>query len=117
MWVPSHLSHLVASYGNSTCGRAQWVRLSGIPGRDLSIHNVYASTNVHDIIALWKDVIIVLAKDCRQVLIEYWNVVEKISNKSNLCSTIMSNRERNIFEQLTSILKVEDKFPLNNPIK
>jgi hypothetical protein len=45
MWISPSIQYLVSSYGQSRSGCAQWVRVSGTPGGDLAILNVYAPNN------------------------------------------------------------------------
>jgi exonuclease III len=41
-FVSPKLKHLVHSNGNIKCNLGQWIRLSGLPGGDLAILNIYA---------------------------------------------------------------------------
>lgn len=46
MWIAPHIAHLVSASGHTPCCLAQWVRLSGLSGGDMSILNVYAGLGV-----------------------------------------------------------------------
>jgi exonuclease III len=117
MWVAPQLLHLVTNSGHSRCGRAQWIRLQGTPGGDISILNVYASTEARVRTDLWGELLASLPRDCKWLMVGDWNVVERRVDKSTSCGKIMTDGEKFVFEQLLSALKVEDAFPNTSPIK
>jgi exonuclease III len=116
-WISLDIQHLVTDTGHSRCGRAQWLHLSGIPGGDLNIINIYASTNVAERVSMWDELSRVLPRDCRSVLLGDFNFVENKEDKSSLCGRLISDRKRLIFMQLKMELGVTDEFPPTNTIK
>ena len=42
LWVSLLISHVVCEVGKSRSGWAQWMRLTGTPGGEIAIINVYA---------------------------------------------------------------------------
>jgi hypothetical protein len=68
MWIATSLRHLVRQYGSSKSRRTQWVRLSGLPGGDLSIRNVYAPNSSSARCILWTELAESLQTDYRWVL-------------------------------------------------
>lgn len=42
IWLAPRLSHLIHSSGQSRASSAQWVRITGIPGPDVALLDVYA---------------------------------------------------------------------------
>lgn len=103
--------------GFSRCGRAQWVRLGGTPGGDLSILNVYASTSARERMELWTELVTCLDKDCKWILSGDWNFVEQSTDKSNMCGKLYSMAEWQAFEALLGALDLEEKFSTTSPIK
>jgi hypothetical protein len=98
-------------------GRAQWVRLTRVPGGDLSILNVYAPNNAAARCVLWRELVESLDKDCSWILAGDWNFVERSQDKSRNNRQTMSVKERGIFEQLTSTLEVSDPFLASNRVR
>jgi endonuclease/exonuclease/phosphatase family metal-dependent hydrolase len=117
LWVAPAIQHMVSSSGHSRRGRAQWVRLAGIPGGDINIINLYASTDLAVRIELWKELIRVLPRDCRSILVGDFNFVENRTNKSSMCGKLIPVGEKIVFTQLTSLLGVEDNFSPSGPIR
>jgi hypothetical protein len=60
MWVATAIQYLVTGTRLSCCGRALWVRLSGIPEGNINTINIYASTEATVRIELWEELIRVL---------------------------------------------------------
>lgn len=116
-WIAPHIKHLVQSSGHSRSGRAQWIRLSSIPGEDLSILNVYAPNSSRERKVLWDELAAVLPQDCRWVLLGDWNVVERASDKSNANGSVLSGGEKISFRQLLASLEVFDTFSDTNIIR
>jgi len=87
-----------------------WVRFSGIPGGDISILNVYASTSARERCAVWKELIVTLPRDCWCILSRDWNFVERQEDKSSLNGKIISMGESCIFSLLKDGLEVSDQF-------
>lgn len=115
-WVAPNIKHLVKSTGHSRSGRAQWIRLSSIPGGDISILNVYAPNSSQSRRALWDELASVLPQDCRCILLGNWNVVESPSDKSNIDGRILSGVEKISFHELLASLEVSDSFNCPNNI-
>lgn len=110
MWISEAISHLISITGHSKCKRAQWVRFSGLPGGDINVINIYASTEAPERIELWEELFSILPRDCRSVMLGDFNFVENRADKSNFCGKLVTDGERIVFHQLTSALGVEDKF-------
>jgi hypothetical protein len=108
---------MVSTSGHSRCGTAQWVRIAGLPGGDINVINVYASTNSLERVALWEELSHVLPRDCRSILVGDFNFVERRTDKSNLCGKLVSDGEKVVFSQLVALLGVEDNFPSTSPVK
>lgn len=68
MWIAPSIKHLVQSFGQSRSGRAQWLRLSGVPRGDISVLNVYAPNFPNERRALWDELVSTLPQDCRWVM-------------------------------------------------
>jgi hypothetical protein len=62
-WDSPMLQHLVLGTGYSRCGRVQWICLTSIPGGDILIINVSASTDSGERTNLWLELIRVLSRD------------------------------------------------------
>jgi len=88
-----------------------------MPGGDLAVLNVYASTIERERVELWSELLASLPKDCNWILSGDWNFVETRADKSNNCGRMVSQAERRTFEQLLGALNVGDHFPRTNPIK
>lgn len=116
-WVAPRIKHLVKSSGQSRSGRAQWIRLSSIPGGDISILNVYAPNSPSERRGLWDELATVLPQDCRWILAGDWNVVENPVDKSNVDGRILSGAEKISFHQLLAGLEVSDSFDNSNAIR
>jgi exonuclease III len=117
MWIAPKLQHMISEVGQSRSGRAQWTRLSGVPGGDIAILNVYAPNQAQARCELWAELIDTLPKDCRWVFIGDWNFVEKSRDKSRNNNQTMSHEEKRLFEVLTRTCDVHDPFPQSNRIK
>jgi exonuclease III len=117
MWVAPAIQHLVTSTGHSRCGRAQWARFLGIPGGDVNVINMYASTETMLRIELWKELTRVLPRDYRSVFLGDFNFVENRDDKSSLCGKLISARENMVFAQLKSLLDIEDRYPATSSIR
>lgn len=117
MWIASHIAHLVTAFGHTQCGRAQWVRLSGLPGGDISILNIYASTSARIRCALWEELLVSLPRDCRWSMRGDWNFVERQVDKSNLNGRIITVGECRVFTLLKDALEVSDQFPDTGRLK
>jgi exonuclease III len=118
MWISPKLTHLVSSSGHSRSGRAQWIRLSGVPGGDVAFLNVYAhSSSQRDCIELWTELLETLPQDCRWLLAGDWNTVENEGDKSSSSGRLMGVNERRVFDQLKVALGVEDIFPASNVLR
>lgn len=116
-WIAPSIKHMVESSGQDRSGRALWVRLSGIPGGDVSILNVYAPNSPSERRILWDELASILPRDCRWVLGGDWNVVEFPEDKSNSAGNILAGAERVSFHQLLVGLEVNDPFDRSSPLK
>jgi hypothetical protein len=65
LWVSPRIKHLISSRGHSRSGRYQWVRFSGVPGRDVGILNLYAANQTAERCELWYEML--LTKNERQL--------------------------------------------------
>jgi exonuclease III len=117
LWVSPSIQHLVSSHGQSRTGRAQWIRLSGLPRGDISILNVYANNDAAARCMLWRDLLANLPQDCRWIMVGDWNFVERSQDKSRNNNQTMSVEERGLFESLTTTLGVIDAFPASNRVR
>jgi hypothetical protein len=118
MWIAPQLVHLIGAKGHSISGRAQWVRLNGLPSGNVSILNLYApATGPRDRIELWEELLHTLPRDCKWILGGDWNFVEYRGDKSSSCGRVVIDSERLAFNQITSALQVEDNFSASNQIK
>jgi hypothetical protein len=93
------------------------VRLAGLPGGDINIINLYASTESPTRIELWEELIRVLPRDCRSVLVGDFNFVENRVDKSSICGKLIPPGEKLVFTQLTSLLGVADNYQLNGALQ
>ena len=117
MWIAPKLTHLICDSGHTRGGNAQWVRLHGVLGTDLTILNVYAPHASHERCLLWEELINSLPRDCRWVFSGDWNFVERAIDKSNLKESIMSEMEKRVFGEMKDTFQVEDPFPASNRIR
>ena len=100
MWIAPKLMHLICDSGHMRGGSAQWVRLHGVPGMDLTILNIYAPHLSRERCLLEEELLTSLPRDCRWVFLGDWNFVERAIDKSNLKESIMLEMEKRIFEEL-----------------
>lgn len=117
LWVSPTIKHQVVASGFSRCGRAQWVRITGFPGVDISVLNVYASTCTWERTEFWAELLLSLNKDCKWLLCGDWSFVERREDKSSMCGKLVSATERLAFENLTRGLNGEDCFPTTGRTK
>jgi exonuclease III len=116
-FVSPKLKHLVHSNGNIGCNLGQWIRLSGLPGGDLAILNIYAPHTPSDRMNLWCELISTLPSDCRWIVCGDWNMVLLPCDNSNPSGNIACDAERLVFTRLLAHLQVEDYFPFTDPIR
>ncbi|KAG0628129.1 hypothetical protein M758_1G003200, partial [Ceratodon purpureus] len=69
-------SHAVTASGSILDNRVQWVILSGLPGGDLGIANVYAHNTPQERCHLWEAMTRDLPAQCRWLLLGDFNMVE-----------------------------------------
>lgn len=117
MWISPKIAHLVHSQGFSSNGQAQWVRLSGLPGGDIAILNVYCPHNSPQRCLLWEELMNSLPQGCRWIALGDWNFVEHARDKSNNRATNRTIEEKRLFHEFKALLQVEDNFPRSNKIK
>jgi hypothetical protein len=117
MWIASQIRHLINNQGHSRSGRFQWVRLTGVPGQDIGILNVYAANQAMERCELWSEMLLVLPRDCRWIFVGDWNFVENSADKFKPRDYLMSEHERQLFQQLKLTFVLEDPFPANNSIR
>lgn len=107
-FAPRWSSAVTASesiFGN----RVHWLTLSGLPGGDLGIANVYAHITSQDRCNLWEAMIRDLPSHCRWLLIGDFNMVEVRTDKNQPWASMISCRERELFEAMKRVLHVEDQ--------
>jgi exonuclease III len=80
--------------------RVQWLILEGLAGGDVGIANVYAPNNPVDRRDLWLHMIQDLPHTCRWILAGDFNMVESRQDKTNQCSRLMVQQERDAFGTL-----------------
>jgi exonuclease III len=117
LWVSPRIKHLISSRGHSRSGRYQWVRFSGVPGRDVGILNLYAANQTAERCELWYEMLLDLPKDCRWIFMGDWNFVERPEDRSRSRNPLMTKNERQLFQQLKSTFEVEDPFPPNSAVR
>jgi endonuclease/exonuclease/phosphatase family metal-dependent hydrolase len=91
--------------------------LAGLPSGDVNIINLYVSTEAVARLELWEELIRVLPRDCRSILVGDFNFVEHRWDKSSICGKMISEGEKAVFSLLTSTLGVEDNFSPNESIR
>ena len=117
MWIAPKLVHLICESGHTRSGNAQWVRLSGLPGSDITILNVYAPHSSHERCLLWEELLSLLPRDYRWIFVGDWNFVERAIDKSNLKESVVTEVEKRVFEELKDVFQLEDPFPASNRIQ
>lgn len=117
IWVAPSIKHMVVSSGQDRSGRALWVRLSGLPGGDIAVLNIYAPNSPGERRVMWDELAATLPRDCRWVLGGDWNVVETRDDKSSEDGNILAGAERVNFHQLTTGLEVSDPFDRTSAIR
>lgn len=113
----SKLAPLVSSHGSLFRNRASWIRLSGLPGGDLGILNVYAPNDPRDRTALWQELMCRLPSDCRSLVSGDFNMTEIPTDKSSFCSKVMTQGEKLVWDAFTSHLHLSDTFSHNGKLK
>lgn len=111
------LLHLVCDSGHIPGGFATWVRLHGVPGRDVAILNIYAPHTSTSRCNLWIELLAKLPRDCRWICTRDWNFVETNLDKSNLRAPSTSEAEKRMFREFKETFHVRDCFPASNRIK
>lgn len=99
---------LVSASGSIFDNRVHWFILSGVPGGDLGIANVYAHNSSPERCQLWEAMTRELPGHCRWVILGDFNMVETRSDKNRPCAAMIPLREREIFEAMKRTLQVED---------
>lgn len=117
IWISPSIKHMVVSNGQDRSGRALWVRLSGLPGGDIAILNIYAPNSPSERRVLWDELAATLPHDCRWVLGGDWNVVESREDKSSVDGNVLAGTEWVSFQQLIGGLEVTDPFDRTSAIK
>ena len=105
-----NLAPLVSDSGSFLRNRAFWVRLKGLPGGDLGILNLYAPNDSQGRIALWHELLEILPSDYRWLVSGDFNMLESAQDKSTLCSKLMSNCEKLVWEAFKSSFHLSDTF-------
>ena len=111
------LAPLVSSQGSIIHNRAFWVRLSGLPGGDLGILNVYAPNSSKDRLTLWQELVTRLPSACRWLVNGDFNMTETPQDKSTFCSKVMSQGETLAWKAFKSGLHLSDTFNHNGKLK
>lgn len=105
-----NLAARVSEHGSILQNRAFWLRLTGLPGGDLGVLNLYAPNNTRDRVVLWQELTTRLPIDCRWLISGDFNMTESAQDKSTLCSKLMSQEEKQIWEAFKSSLHLSDTF-------
>jgi hypothetical protein len=106
----------VHSSGVIGVNRAQWIRLSGMPGGDIAILNVYVPNLPSECMSLWDELILSLLQNCRWIIGGDWNMVTEVEDNSNPTGHVASEAEKMEFARLTSHLQVIDFFQRSRPL-
>jgi exonuclease III len=117
MWLAPTIRHLIKAQGHSRSGRYQWVRLTGVPGQDVGVLNVYAANRAAKRCELWCEMLSSLPRDCRWICAGDWNFVESPSDRSRPKDPLMTVEERQLFGQLKATFDLEDPFPPSNSVR
>lgn len=108
--LKENLAPLVSNHGTILHNRAFWFRLSGLPGGDVGVLNLYAPNNPRERIAIWQELSTRLPADCRWIVSEDFNMRQNQHDKSSLCGKSMSQRERIVWDAFKSSLNLSDNF-------
>lgn len=111
--LKGNLALRVSSQGTILRNRAFWIRLSGLPGGDLGILNIYAPNDPRERTTLWQELTTSLPTDCRWLASGDFNMVENIQDKSSLCSKVMPMNERIVWEAFKASIHLKDTFNRN----
>ena len=117
MWIAPKLLHLISESSHTRGGNAYWVRLTGMPGSDIAILNVYAPHSSCERCMLWEELLSSLPRDCKWIGLGNWNFVERAIDKPNLKESIITEVEKRVFEELKDAFQLEDPFPASNRIR
>jgi len=99
---------MVTNHGTILDNRAQWFILSGFPGGEVGIINVYAPNDSQTRCQLWESMIRELPTNCRWILAGDFNMVENRNDKTNPCGRMIPTLERALFLNLKRHLQIED---------
>jgi hypothetical protein len=115
-FVSPRLKPFVHSSGIIGVNKAQWIRLSRMPGDNITILNVYAPNLPSKCMTLWGELVLSLPQNCRWVIGGDWNMVTKAEDNSNPTGYVASEAKRMEFARLTSHLQVVDFFQHSGPL-
>lgn len=119
--LASFLAHkwasLVSDSGSLFENRVHWFIMSGLPGGDLGIANIYAHNNSADRCSLWETMARELPTHCRWLLLGDFNMVEMRTDKNRPCASMISRRERELFDSMKRTLQVEDNPRIPGSLK
>ncbi|KAG0504512.1 hypothetical protein KC19_N025700, partial [Ceratodon purpureus] len=101
-------THAVTASGSILENRVQWLILSGLPGGDLGIANIYAHNTSPERCTLWETMARDLPTHCRWLLLGDFNMVEARCDKNRPNASMIPRRERELFDALKCTLHVED---------
>jgi exonuclease III len=101
-------SRLVSATGSLFDNRVHYFILSGLPGGDVGIANVYAPNSSPHRCALWTVLARELPSTCRWILLGDFNMVENRRDKNRPCARLVPVRERVLFDAMKTALHVED---------
>lgn len=99
---------LVSATGTIHDNRVHWLILSGVPGGDIGIANIYAPNSSLDRCHLWEDMTRELPGHSRWILTGDFNMFESRSDKNRPSASMVPMRERELFDVMKRILRVED---------
>lgn len=98
----------IGSSGAIQDNRAHWFVLQGLPGGDIGFANIHAPNDPLARCLLWEALARDLPCTCRWILMGDFNMVENKADKTRQCSSMISIRERILFDAMKSSLQLED---------
>jgi hypothetical protein len=108
MLLDEHWFHNVARTGTLLGNRGQWMMLTGLPGGDLGILNLYASNESAIRYELWNAMLTELPIHYRWVIGSDFNMVEARCDKTSQCGKMLPYHERLLLSELKCHLQVSD---------
>jgi hypothetical protein len=106
MLVSPKIQYLISRYEEIGMNQAQRLTLSGLPGRELNIVNLYAPNIAAERITLWQALVSSLLLQGRWVFCGDWNMVELVEDKSSPEGRILARAERLEFENFKAHFQI-----------